>query len=991
MEESFTFLDHRPGWRGAGPDEWLARGLLAQGRRLDLLRVALHRRLQRRPSGDSPIRVRDMLQTATRQQVSCCGPFLPRSMWKADATSAECHVCCASWTWAIRRHHCRRCGMVACKDCVPWTECCSTRICYACLLDPKRMERLLEGGVALYGTVQPIPATPQPRFGQWGGLADDPSDAVAVTQNVTVQVSPGTLAKTWRSAAMKIISALRATREQSLLEVSLFQATLRQMHCLPETIECGCFQCDDKDNSLGRQLSVAGGDVGSGAGDIGHSSDSQFVLHDGQGLSPARLREIITTLRHDRKSDSVSSAEAFSILAMAHGELARLPNVVHVQVPPNGRLIVVGDIHGQMDDLDYVLQAHGGPSSDTVFLFNGDFVDRGANSVEVLITLLCYMLLDSNAVRLNRGNHEDHNCTARYGFMQESMQKYGPKFYRAASKVFLQLPLMYIVNDKVAVVHAGLPPFPGVTLDEINSINRKVAPKISQRAEQHTALPRAEQLYQALLWSDPCDFDDGTDSQQSYRGVGCLYGEGLTRDFLQGNHLRMLVRSHQVCSAGYDHHHSGRVTTVFSASNYSGNDDNQGCYLVIHPSLEVAYVQHSIISGAGPMELHDIAQSRTATREGAVSAKDECLKFLRQAIFVHRQELLHEFQELDVAHTGTVSVGQWAQACQSCVHREVRWYMLRHYLVSEEPVGKVAYLPFLERFENGMTRSWMHKWATKLKAFIVHRLLEESKKHRNHLTYHELCEVLRREVPGLNERSIYYIVVSLFPGGHVCSRSLDKMARETSSEPPCVLDVWVMSVFRKDAWREFLKEWAEECHVHTQQHKLLHPADVERTLSPNLRTISHQRFVDLGMRHCRQVGGIARKRWEKTSRLLDADEHGIDFQHMVARVRDLGEEWSRASQVLDLLTNITRACCGIQDFFSMMDDNGDGVVTQAESSNSAQKLVAHWLTNAEMKPMFTAFDLDNAGLLSHQNIIDGLAVVDVWNGPLQHGNSHQQC
>jgi len=837
------------------------------------------------------------------------------------------------------------------------------------------MQRLIEGAVGPHGRLQSILEAPSSQFCRRERVLRDPTKAYRWTSNRTLQAIAETPPPTLYSAVVKIISAWRATRERSDLEAALFRTTLRQMHCLHEAMTCG------NDALLGRQISVAGSDEGSDTGDVGPSSDSQVLFHHDQSLSPVRLIEIISTLRHDRASTGVSNAEVFSILAMAHRELSKLPNVVHMQVPSDGRVIVVGDIHGQMDDLDIVLQAHGGPSSDTVFLFNGDFVDRGPNGVEVLITLLCYMLLDTNTVHLNRGNHEDHNCTARYGFMQESIHKYGQEFYCAASKVFLQLPLMYIVNDQVAVVHGGLPAFPDVTLDEINSINRKVAPKIGKR---FGAVPRAEELYQALLWSDPRDFYDGTDSHESYRGVGCFFGEGLTHNFLKGNHLKMLVRSHEVCSAGYDRHHTDKVATVFSASNYCGTDDNQGCYLVIYPSLEVSYVQHSVIPGVGPTKLHDIGTARLANQERTVSAKDECLKLLRQAIFVQRQVLLHEFQQFDVKETGKVSVAQWVRVCQSCVHRDVRWYMLRKYLIMNEPDCKVAYLPFLERFQIGYIRSWMRRWATKLKPFIVHHLLAESKRHLNHLTYNELCEALRHKLLGLPEHSIYYLLVSLFPGGCIRLRKLGKMAREGPSEPPCILDVWVMFNFRKDAWREFLKDWAEECHVDAQQVRRLHPESVERELAPHLGRICRQRFIELGMRHCRQVGGIARKRWEQTSQLLDADEGGIEFQHIEAKVRDLGEEWSQASQVLELLTNITRACFSTQDLFAIMDDGGDGLVTQAEFSNVARHLLGRGVTTAQIKLLFKAFDLDNTGALSRQNIIDGLEVVDVWNAPLKH-------
>jgi len=50
---------------------------------------------------------------------------------------------------------------------------------------------------------------------------------------------------------------------------------------------------------------------------------------------------------------------------------------------------VVGDIHGQLPDLLTILSQSGFPSETNRYVFNGDFVDRGPNSVEVLLLLYC--------------------------------------------------------------------------------------------------------------------------------------------------------------------------------------------------------------------------------------------------------------------------------------------------------------------------------------------------------------------------------------------------------------------------------------------------------------------------------------------------------------------------------------------------------------------------------------------------------------------------
>ena len=58
------------------------------------------------------------------------------------------------------------------------------------------------------------------------------------------------------------------------------------------------------------------------------------------------------------------------------------------------RLNICGDIHGQFFDLLNIFEKVSGfPSSDNQYLFNGDFVDRGVWSVEVMIVLLGFKLL----------------------------------------------------------------------------------------------------------------------------------------------------------------------------------------------------------------------------------------------------------------------------------------------------------------------------------------------------------------------------------------------------------------------------------------------------------------------------------------------------------------------------------------------------------------------------------------------------------------------
>ena len=100
------------------------------------------------------------------------------------------------------------------------------------------------------------------------------------------------------------------------------------------------------------------------------------------------------------------------------------PTLIDIEIKPNEKFNICGDIHGQFYDLLKIFNENGFPSENNPYLFNGDFVDRGSFSVECLITLLCFKLLYPKHFYLARGNHESRNLNKVYGFEQEVISKY---------------------------------------------------------------------------------------------------------------------------------------------------------------------------------------------------------------------------------------------------------------------------------------------------------------------------------------------------------------------------------------------------------------------------------------------------------------------------------------------------------------------------------------------------------------------------------------
>eukprot|EP00070_Physeter_catodon_P040832 XP_028347726.1 serine/threonine-protein phosphatase with EF-hands 2 isoform X2 [Physeter catodon] len=148
-----------------------------------------------------------------------------------------------------------------------------------------------------------------------------------------------------------------------------------------------------------------------------------------------------------------------NLLYEARKHLVQLPNINRVSTCYSEEITVCGDLHGQLDDLIFIFHKNGLPSPERAYVFNGDFVDRGKDSVEILMVLFAFMLVYPKEFHLNRGNHEDHMVNLRYGFTKEVMHKYkthGKKILKLLQDVFCWLPLATLVDEKVLILHGGV-------------------------------------------------------------------------------------------------------------------------------------------------------------------------------------------------------------------------------------------------------------------------------------------------------------------------------------------------------------------------------------------------------------------------------------------------------------------------------------------------------------------------------------------------------
>jgi serine/threonine-protein phosphatase PP1 catalytic subunit len=233
-------------------------------------------------------------------------------------------------------------------------------------------------------------------------------------------------------------------------------------------------------------------------------------------------------------------------------------------------LHVCGDIHGQYYDLLRIFE-HCGYPGEYNYLFLGDYVDRGKQSLETICLLLCYKIKYPEKVTLLRGNHESSVTNRIYGFYDECKRRYSIKLWKNFIDVFNCLPIAAVIDDSIFCCHGGLSP----ELIFISQIKNILRP---------TDVPDYGLLCD-ILWSDPDE--NATDFfGVNERGISVTFSKKLLEQFLKDNNLDMLIRAHQVVEEGYEFFGDKKCVTVFSAPNYCGMFDNSGAMIVVDENLK---------------------------------------------------------------------------------------------------------------------------------------------------------------------------------------------------------------------------------------------------------------------------------------------------------------------------------------------------------------------------------------------------------------------
>jgi serine/threonine-protein phosphatase 5 len=159
--------------------------------------------------------------------------------------------------------------------------------------------------------------------------------------------------------------------------------------------------------------------------------------------------------------------------------------------------------------------------------------------------------------------------------------------FRMFTELFQSLPLGYILDGTVDgasggkrafIVHGGLFSKDGITINDLQRLNRRREPDDGLMAE--------------MLWSDP---QDAPGWGPSKRGIGVAFGPDVTHRFLDANGLDIVIRSHEMKDEGYEVGADGRLVTIFSAPNYCDQMGNKGAYISFDCTMKPKFTQFSAV------------------------------------------------------------------------------------------------------------------------------------------------------------------------------------------------------------------------------------------------------------------------------------------------------------------------------------------------------------------------------------------------------------
>ena len=259
---------------------------------------------------------------------------------------------------------------------------------------------------------------------------------------------------------------------------------------------------------------------------------------------------------------------------------------IDLRSQPDTRVVAIGDIHSDYNSLAAVLLKLTASEYDyfgkAIFVFLGDYLDRGSVLFEPLMLLMNLQEILGERLILLKGNHEsvrfDQNkqqivtnvtpnqsclCLNEYcGKEKEFLQKFAMFYSKLPIYVYLKTK-----EKNILLTHGAIPR--DVSQEPIHFDENCGAIVFDDNVPITNRLQMRNAIFKDMVWGDPKDCDRKIQVEGRFE-----FGRLQFDHFAQRNHIDMLFRSHEEATQGYRSFFDNRVFTIFSTGGVE-NDQNR--------------------------------------------------------------------------------------------------------------------------------------------------------------------------------------------------------------------------------------------------------------------------------------------------------------------------------------------------------------------------------------------------------------------------------
>ncbi len=245
------------------------------------------------------------------------------------------------------------------------------------------------------------------------------------------------------------------------------------------------------------------------------------------------------------------------------------------------KTLVIGDIHGDFEQLKRVFNYFDNNKDIRQIIINGDIIDRGDKMLECIFMVIIRQIKNPDTVFVTRGNHEDKSINEFYGFKSKCMQYYNQEVFDEFNLSFEQLPYAIKLGDWAFITHGGIP------VEPIFFHMMRLLPKPKHPLSTE---------YGQLLWNDPKEVLNTY--SKSKRGEKIYYfGRDLVDNFLELHNLKLIVRSHEAFELGFQWFFDFKLLSIFSSST--------GPYEYVNPHIAILDSENVTVMAIKSLEISD--------------------------------------------------------------------------------------------------------------------------------------------------------------------------------------------------------------------------------------------------------------------------------------------------------------------------------------------------------------------------------------------------